>query len=163
MNIKRITLILALALVCAGAQAQSRRPRKTTRRTSTVQKRKPRVPDDYKGTGASVYDLGSDLPEDAAAGKGAVSVSVDTVRSAASNVTLIPTAEIDANFVLQAEASSPLDKVEICDATGKVLRTTGLHRSTKASVDLNQFPKDKTLVFKFYGVNGSTQNIELSH
>jgi hypothetical protein len=38
-----------------------------------------------------------------------------------------------------------------------------LHRSKKASVDLNQFPKDKPLVFKFYGVNGNTQNIELSH
>lgn len=162
MNIKRITLILTLALVCAGAQAQSRRPRKTAK-PRTTQTRKPRVPDNFKGTGASVYDLDSDLPEDASAGKGGVTVSVDTIRHAGSNETLIPTAEIDANYVLQAEASSPLDKVEVCDASGKVLRSTGLHKSKKASVDLNQFPKNQTLVFKFYGVNGNTQNIELSH
>ena len=162
MSIKRISIFLALALVCIGVQAQSKhRTGKPKQRSAQV--RKPRVPDNYKGTGAGVYDLGADFPEDAAAGKGVVAVSVDTIRNAASNETLIPTAEIDANYVLQAEAASPLDRVEVCDETGKVLLSTGLHRSKKASVDLNQFPKDKPLVFKFYGVNGNTQNIELSH
>lgn len=156
-----MTMVLALTVV--GAQAQNRRPRNGKAKARTTQTRKPRVSDDYKGTGASVYDLGADLPEDAAAGKGAVTTSVDTVRSSVSNVTLIPTAEIDENYVLQADASSPLDRVEVCDAAGKVLRSQGLHSSMKASVDLNQFPKDQTLVFKFYGVDGNTQNIELSH
>jgi hypothetical protein len=163
MNIGKVLLTMLLALIVVGAQAQNRRPRKRVTKARTTQTRKPRVPDNYAGTGASVYDLGSDLPEDAAAGKGAVTISVDTIRHEGSNETLIPTAEIDKDFVLQAEASSPLEKVEVCDASGKVLRSQGLHRMTKASVDLNQFPKDQTLVFKFYGVNGNTQNIELSH
>lgn len=161
MNIRRIILVLAMALTVVGVQAQSRRPRKAAKPRVT-HKSQPRVPDNYKGTGAGVYDLDADLPEDAAS-KGSKTVSVDTIRNEVSNETLIPSAEIDENYVLQATASSPLDKVEVCDASGKVLRSTGMHRQSKASIDLNEFPKDQTLVFKFYGVNGNTQNIELSH
>lgn len=162
MNIRRIILVLAMALTVVGAQAQSRRTHRASRpRTTQVKKHRPAT--DFKGSGASVYDLGSALPEDSAMGKGSATVSRDTVRHVSSSEPLVPTAEIDDKFFLQATASSPLDKVEICDATGKVLRSQGLHRGTKASIDLNDFPKDQTLVFKFYGVNGSTQNIELSH
>lgn len=163
MRIVKVLLTLVLALTVVGAQAQSHKRRPASKpKVAQTHKSKPRVPDNYKGTGAGVYDLDADLPEDAAS-KGSKTVSVDTIRSGATDVTLIPNAEIDNNYVLQAEASSPLDKVEVCDASGKVLRSQGLHRTTKASVDLNQFPKDQTLVFKFYGVNGNTQNIELSH
>jgi hypothetical protein len=146
MRSRHILLVIALALFTVTAQAQNR---------------KPRVPDNYKGTGASVYDLGSDLPEDASTQKSAKS-DTTVSRTVSQAEPLVPNVSVDENYVLQAEASSPLDKLEVIDDSGKVLRTTGLHNQTKASIDLNQFPKE-TLHFKFYGVNGVTEEIELSH
>lgn len=161
MNVRKVILVLAMSLAVAGVQAQSRRPRKASR-AKVVRKAKPRVPDNYKGTGAGVYDLDADLPEDALS-KGSRIVKVDTISGGEKRDALIPLAEIDNHYVLQATASSPLDKVEVCDANDKVLRSTGLHRQKKASIDLNDFPKDQKLVIKFYGLDGNTQNIELSH
>ena len=161
MSIRKIILVLAMTLAVVGVQAQSRRPRKSTR-AKVTHKTRPRVPDDFKGTGAGVYDLESDLPEDAAA-KGSKVVKVDTISNGASSEVLIPFAEVDNHLVLHATASSPLDKIEVCDASDKVLRSTGMHKQSKASVDLNEFPKDQKLVIEFYGLNGSTQNIEVSH
>ena len=161
MSIRKIILVLAMSLAVAGVQAQSRRPKKAPK-ARVAHKSKPRVPDNYKGTGAGVYDLQADLPEDASTENSKI-VKVDTIGGGETKEALIPFAEIDNNYVFQASASSPLDRVEVCDANDKVLRSMGLHRQSKASVDLNEFPKDQKLVLKFYGLDGNTQNIELSH
>lgn len=161
MRASKIILVLALALTVSGAQAQNRRPRKSSKARTTATSKKKLT--DWKGTGAGVYDLDADLPEDAAV-EGSKVVKKTTSRTVSGpEKTLIPSCEIDEKNVLQATASSALDKVEICDKSGKVLRSQGMHRQTKASLDLNNLPKDQTLVFKFYGVDGNTQNIELSH
>ena len=56
MSIKRVSIFLALALVCTGAQAQSRhRTGKPNQRSAQV--RKPRVPDNYKGPGSTTLGL----------------------------------------------------------------------------------------------------------
>lgn len=162
MRVKFVLVVLTLALATAGARAQTRKTR-TIRKARTVNTQRKRPVTDMKGTGASVYDLDADLPEDIKKGSKGITVSVDTVRKVTTETTLIPFAEVDAKYQFNAEASSPLNKVEIADMSGNVMRTIGLHNSTKASIDLNAFPKDQTLNFKFYGANGQTQTIEMSH
>ena len=71
-------------------------------------------------------------------------------------------ASVDANGVVHATTTVPMEKIELVSYSGQTLKTFPMNGETKADVDTSEFPDEKRIVIVFYSPDGSSASVEMS-